>query len=54
MNAILLAGAAGRIARLTSDAITKDAMQIAFANYADTHEAENDRDSLMETAEKLD
>jgi hypothetical protein len=39
VNASLLAGAADRIAQLTTDAITKGAMQIAFANYAHTDES---------------
>jgi site-specific recombinase XerC len=34
-----LAGAPDRVVHLTPDAITRDAMQTAFAAYADTHEA---------------
>jgi integrase/recombinase XerC len=34
-----LAGAPDRVVHLTPDAITRDAMQAAFAAYADTHEA---------------
>jgi site-specific recombinase XerD len=37
--ATLLAGAPNRVEHLTSDAITKDAMQAAFAAYAGTHAA---------------
>jgi hypothetical protein len=37
--ATLLAGDPGRVVHLTPDVITKDAMQTAFAAYADTHEA---------------
>ena len=37
--ALLLAGDSTRIADLTPEAITKDAMRSAFAAYADTHEA---------------
>jgi integrase/recombinase XerC len=37
--ATLLAGDSVRVVHLTPDAITKDAMQTAFAAYADTHEA---------------
>jgi hypothetical protein len=37
--ATLLAGDPGRVVQLTPDVITKDAMQTAFAAYADTHEA---------------
>jgi site-specific recombinase XerD len=37
--ATLLAGGPERVAHLTPDAITRDAMQMAFAAYADTHEA---------------
>ena len=37
--ATLLAGALERVVQLTPDAITKDAMQTAFAAYADSHEA---------------
>jgi len=37
--ATLLAGAPQRLQLLTPAAITRDAMQTAFAAYADTHEA---------------
>ena len=37
--ATLLAGTPERVVHLTPDAITKDAMQAAFAAYAETHEA---------------
>jgi site-specific recombinase XerC len=37
--ATLLAGDPSRVADLTPDAITKEAMRTAFAAYADSHEA---------------
>jgi site-specific recombinase XerC len=37
--ATLLAGDPGRVVDLTPDVVTKDAMQTAFATFADTHEA---------------